>query len=73
MCRLVVENAHRQGAVVNMKLKEQAKATTHTTSTGRKQYRYTVWDHKTASQFGSAPIKTPEEVHEILCMYVKKQ
>jgi hypothetical protein len=68
MCRLVVENAHRQGAVVNMKL-----ATTHTTSTGRKQYRYTVWDHKTASQCGSAPIKTPEEVHEILCMYVKKQ
>ena len=72
MCRLVFENAKRQGAVVNMKLEEQAQATTHTTSDGRKLYMYKVWDHKTYSQFGSAHIVTPEEVHEILCTYVKK-
>ena len=72
MCKLIYENAQRQGAVVNMKLEEQAKATPHTTSDGRKLYMYKVWDHKTASHFGSAHIVTPEEVHEILCIYVEK-
>jgi hypothetical protein len=72
MCRLVYENAQRQGAVVNMKLEEQAQATLHTTSTGKKVYMYKVWEHKTSGQFGSAHIVTPEDVHDILCTYVKK-
>lgn len=72
MCRLVYENAQRQGAVVNMKLEEQAKPMFQTTSDGKKMCIYKVWDHKTAAQFGSANIVTSEEVHNILCTYIEK-
>ena len=72
MCKLVYENAQRQGAVVNMKLVELANAKMQTTSNGRKLFVYKVWGHKTSSQFGSANIVTSEEVHEILCTYVEK-
>ena len=59
MCYLVYTNYQRQGAVVNMTMKEPKNAET------KDEFKVvSVWDHKTATSHGAARIVMPKRIHQ---------
>ena len=72
MCSLLYRNAQRQGPICNLRLEEQARATSHETSNGEVMYVYKVWEHKTSGNFESENLVVPECLHGLITGYVEK-